>query len=183
MNAVRFHPDGTCVASGSHDKKIKVSSPSLTPQIWDVRSKRLIQHYDAHTDSVNSIAFHPNGRYLVSASNDATLKLWDLRQGQNMYTLYGHEGATTAVNFSPEGDYFCSGGADSIVMVWKSNIGEPVFADDIGGGVGSDNTFDIPDSVPQMAGRSFDLFRSERKSSRPHSSKQSMLSPGKTKGS
>lgn len=61
-----------------------------------------------------------------------------------MYTLHGHEGATTAVNFSPEGDYFCSGGADSIVMVWKSNIGEPVYADEIGG----ENTFEIPESEP-----------------------------------
>jgi centriolar protein POC1 len=25
VNAVRFHPDGTCIASGSNDKKIKVN--------------------------------------------------------------------------------------------------------------------------------------------------------------
>ena len=73
-----------------------------------------------------------------------------------MYTLHGHEGPTTAVNFSPEGDYFCSGGADSIVMVWKSNIGEAVYADELGG----ENTFEIPESEPQMAGRSFNLHRS-----------------------
>ena len=67
---MKFHPDGTCIASGSEDKTIK---------IWDIRSQRLIQHYDAHSDHVNEIDFHPNGRYLLSSSNDSTLKIWDLR--------------------------------------------------------------------------------------------------------
>lgn len=73
---------------------------------------------------MNQVAFHPNGRYLLSASNDSTIKIWDLRQGHILYTLYGHEGASTAVNFSPCGDYFTSAGIDSVVMVWKSNLSE-----------------------------------------------------------
>jgi centriolar protein POC1 len=72
VNCVRFHPDGTCIAGCGSDKKIK---------IWDVRSKRLIQHYDAHADTVTGISFHPSGNYLLSSSNDNTLKLWDLREG------------------------------------------------------------------------------------------------------
>ena len=115
INSVRFHPDGTCIASGSSDRSIK---------IWDIRSSRLLQHYDAHQESVNQVAFHPNGRYLLSASNDSTIKIWDLRQGHILYTLSGHEGSSTAVNFSPCGDYFCSAGIDSVVMVWKSNLNE-----------------------------------------------------------
>ena len=93
-------------------------------KIWDIRSQRLIQHYDAHSGDVNQIDFHPNGRYLLSSSTDSTLKIWDLRQGHILYTLYGHEGASNAVSFSPCGDYFSTGGADSVVMVWKSNLDE-----------------------------------------------------------
>lgn len=87
-----------------------------------MRSKRLLQHYDASEDPVTGVSFHPSGRYLVSCSLDATLKVWDLRMGYAIYTLYGHEGATTAANFSPDGDYLCSGAADSVVMVWLSNL-------------------------------------------------------------
>lgn len=83
INSARFHPDGTCIASGSNDNTIN---------IWDIRSQRLIQHYDAHNEAVNSITFAPNGRYLLSSSNDSTLKIWDLRQGHILYSLYGHEG-------------------------------------------------------------------------------------------
>jgi len=113
VHSVQFHPDGTCVAAGSADRKIK---------IWDVRSRRLLQHYDAHADAVRQISFHSSGMYMLSASADATLKIWDLRQGHILYSLYGHERAATAAKFSDTGEYFVSGGADNLVMVWKSNI-------------------------------------------------------------
>lgn len=123
---MKFHPDGTCIASGSSDTSIK---------IWDIRSERLIQHYDAANEGVTSIAFHPNGRYLLSSSLDSTVKIWDLRQGHILYSLYGHEGAANTVSFSPSGDFFTSSGNDSIVMCWKSNLNEidTEVIDDIGG--------------------------------------------------
>lgn len=43
-------------------------------QIWDIRSKTLIQHYPAHKGAVSSIAFHPSGHFLLSSSLDSTLK-------------------------------------------------------------------------------------------------------------
>lgn len=115
MRSVRFHPDGTCIASGGADKVVK---------IYDVRSQKPIQHYDAANDAVNEVVFHPNGRYLLSASADSTVKIWDLRQGHILYSLYGHEGSSTTCAFSPGGDFFTSSGADAIVNVWKSNLNE-----------------------------------------------------------
>ena len=66
MNDVKFHPDGTCVASGGGDCTIK---------LWDSRSNQLLQHYDAHGGPVQSIAFHPSGNFLLSASSDNSLKV------------------------------------------------------------------------------------------------------------
>eukprot|EP00343_Euplotes_focardii_P003737 CAMPEP_0205809550 /NCGR_PEP_ID=MMETSP0205-20121125/13823_1 /ASSEMBLY_ACC=CAM_ASM_000278 /TAXON_ID=36767 /ORGANISM="Euplotes focardii, Strain TN1" /LENGTH=283 /DNA_ID=CAMNT_0053086979 /DNA_START=153 /DNA_END=1001 /DNA_ORIENTATION=+ len=113
INSVRFHPDGSCIASGATDKTIK---------IWDARSQRLLQHYDAHSKSVNSINFHPSGNYLISTSQDSTIKIWDLRQGSILYTLYAHDGTTSAAAFSTYGNYFATGGQDTAIQVWKSNF-------------------------------------------------------------
>lgn len=93
--------------------------------MWDTRSNQLVQHYDAHTGSVNSVAFHPSGNFLLSSSNDNTLKVWDLREGQLFYTLHGHEGATTCAAFSPSGDYFASGGADEQVSLAACRANPP----------------------------------------------------------
>lgn len=113
MNAVRFHPDGSCFATGSMDNVVK---------IFDARTHNLIQHYSSHAGSVNSLDFHPSGSFLISTSNDHTLKVCDLREGQLMYTLHGHEGATTSACFSPGGEFFASAGADEQVMVWRTNF-------------------------------------------------------------
>ena len=47
--------------------------------------------YLDHVASVNSVAFHPNGNFLLSGSSDATLKIFDLLEGRLIYTLHGHQ--------------------------------------------------------------------------------------------
>jgi centriolar protein POC1 len=113
VSNVNYHPDGTCLASCGSDKKIK---------IFDCRSKRLLQHYDAHEKEVNSVSFHTHGSYLISSSNDATVKVWDLRMGQILYTIFGHEGPTTSACFSSAGDFILTGGADANIVIWSSNL-------------------------------------------------------------
>lgn len=90
-------------------------------QIYDVRSKELVQIYDKHDGPVNGLDFNPNGMNIASTSFDKTIKIWDLRKGELMYTLNGHDGATSSVAFSPNGDYFSSGAQDSLVILWQAN--------------------------------------------------------------
>lgn len=44
-----------------------------------------------HVASVNNVAFHPSGNFLLTASSDATLKIFDLLEGRLIYTLHGHQ--------------------------------------------------------------------------------------------
>ena len=45
-------------------------------QVWDVRRKGCIYTYKGHTESINSIQFSPDGKWVVSASSDSTIKVW-----------------------------------------------------------------------------------------------------------
>ncbi|XP_053152664.1 POC1 centriolar protein homolog A isoform X4 [Hemicordylus capensis] len=117
---VDFHPSGTCIASASTDNTVKV---------WDVRMNRLLQHYQVHSASVNSLSFHPSGNYLITASNDSTLKILDLLEGRLLYTLHGHQGPATCVAFSRTGEFFASGSFDEQVMVWKTNFDAADYSD------------------------------------------------------
>lgn len=83
ITSVKFNPESNCISSTGSEGTIK---------IWDIRSKKILQHYNAHSDTVNEISFHPSGFYCLSASNDSKVKVWDLRQGKLSYTLFGHNG-------------------------------------------------------------------------------------------
>lgn len=105
--------------------------------LWDTRQQKLLQHYRAHSAPVASVAFHPSGNYLVSASDDKTIRVWDLREGRLLWSLLSHTGAVNSVSFAEDSpDWFVSGGAicscksanlfflgsDSVVLVWKASF-------------------------------------------------------------
>ena len=58
--------------------------------MWDTRLGKLIQHYNAHDNAVNRLAFHPFGYHMASVSNDGKIKIWDLKQGRLGWTVFGH---------------------------------------------------------------------------------------------
>jgi hypothetical protein len=59
-----------------------------------------------HQDSVESVAFSPDGTRIVSGSFDTTLQLWDAKSGEPVGApLKGHENSVRSVAFSPYGTH------------------------------------------------------------------------------
>jgi len=71
VSSVAFQADGKVLASGSHDKTIK---------LWAVPGNEEIETLVGHTDAVLSVAFHPSLPLLASGSFDKTVKLWGRRE-------------------------------------------------------------------------------------------------------
>ncbi len=80
-----------------------------------------------HSGAVNSVAFSPDGKYMVSGGYDETVKLWEAESGRLLRTLPGHSEEVIAVDFSHDGSLVASGGRDEKVRLWDTATGERVF--------------------------------------------------------
>ena len=80
-----------------------------------------------HTQGVNSMAFSPDGRRLVSGSDDYTLRLWDAATGKPIgLPLQGHTNWVISVAFSPDGRRIVSVSSDNTLRLWDAASGQPI---------------------------------------------------------
>ena len=47
-------------------------------QIWDLAAGRELRRLEGHRSAVNAVAFTPDGRSIVSGSEDGTALVWDV---------------------------------------------------------------------------------------------------------
>jgi WD40 repeat protein len=113
-----FSPDGKTIAGGSQTGNNVL--------VWDAASKGVVQTYSGHTDKVQSVAFSPDGKSLVSGGNDHMVFVWDLTGAQPGRQLAGHTDQVYAVAFSNGGKWIASASFDQTVIVWSVASGQRV---------------------------------------------------------
>ena len=80
---------------------------------------QLISTLKGHTAVVNSLAFSPDGKKLVSGSSDRTVNLWGLANQQRLYSFFGAQDGISAVSFSPDGKQLAASSLDRSIISWK----------------------------------------------------------------
>ena len=73
---------------------------------------------------VKSVAFSPDGQWIVTGSRDRTAKVWEAASGKELLTFRGHGAAIGSVAFSPDGQRIVTGSGDGIAKVWETASGK-----------------------------------------------------------
>jgi hypothetical protein len=108
--ALALSPDGSLLATGSYDQKIK---------LWRVADGSEARTLSGHNGAVFGLAFRPDGRLLASASADRTVKLWDVTTGERRDTLSQPLKEQVGVAWSPDGKRLAAGGGDHRLRIWN----------------------------------------------------------------
>lgn len=113
---------GLVVASAGADTTIK---------LWDVvagepgRSQVAPRWtIKAHDKDINSLAFTPNLKSLVSGSQDKTAKIWRVDDGSPLGTLKGHKRGVWSVRCSPAEQLIATASGDQTIRLWSATTFE-----------------------------------------------------------
>jgi hypothetical protein len=85
-----------------------------------------------HIAPVNSVAFSPDGRFVLTGSGDlggdgdSTARLWDAASGAEIRKFQGHSDAVASVAFSPDGRFVLTGSMDSTARLWDAASGAEI---------------------------------------------------------
>ncbi len=120
IDAIAISPDKKVLASGSHDKTIK---------LWNLQTGKLICTFGslltwgAHKETVSCLAFSPDGQTLISGSYDGTIKFWNLQTRDKPRTFKAGLGVK-AIAIGRDGQLLASTNWDGKVRLWQIDSGE-----------------------------------------------------------
>lgn len=115
MNRLCITPDKRYLAAAGHHNV----------KLYDIKSTNPnpIMTFDGHTSNITGVAFHCEGKWMVTSSEDGTVKVWDTRTG-SLQRNYAHRAPVNDVAIHPNQGELVSGDRAGIVRVW--DLGESV---------------------------------------------------------
>ena len=77
-----------------------------------------------HTKRVTGAEYSPDGKYVLTTSDDGTARLWDASTKNTVQELRAEQGVITYSTFSPDGKLIVTTASDGTARVWDGNTGQ-----------------------------------------------------------
>lgn len=113
-----FSPDGSTLAAALS------SGGAGCVVLWEIATRKERLRLTGHTKAIKCLTFAPNGRQVVTSSNDDTVRLWDVRTGKEVRRFQGVDSTIFSAAFSPDGNTVAGAAQDGTVRVWETATGK-----------------------------------------------------------
>jgi len=111
-----FSPDSTHLATASFEGDAR---------IWRVAdSESVLELSGQHTLPVTTINYCPDGRQIVTASDDGTAVIWDAESGAVIHRLRHGSAPLNYAEFSPDNQSVVTNSRDGLAKIWNAQTGE-----------------------------------------------------------
>jgi WD40 repeat protein len=129
VGAVAFSPDGGLLASAGRDmtspqgdrKRPKGQVQENCVRLWDTIKGNEVRRIGPHTTAIQSVAFSPDGKSLLSCGSDGVGRLWDTASGKSLRCYGKSPGRSCRMTFSPDGKTIVSWG--DCLRLWNVATG------------------------------------------------------------
>jgi sugar lactone lactonase YvrE len=125
MRAIQATGESQASPQEVREKTFPQVQSSLYDAIDVARERNILK---GHESDVNSVAFSPDGKTVVSGSADNTIRLWDTSGKPIGQPFKGHQSSVNSVAFSRDGKTVVSGSFDGTIRLWDTSgkpIGQP----------------------------------------------------------
>ncbi|HEU5378317.1 MAG TPA: helix-turn-helix domain-containing protein [Ktedonobacteraceae bacterium] len=87
---------------------------------WDIHLGQCIRKIRSYCSLLKDVVFSPDGKLVVSGSEENELRVWDVASGRNLKTLQAHTNRVRSVAFSADGRMVASGSEDETIRIWDT---------------------------------------------------------------
>ncbi|MEE1322835.1 MAG: hypothetical protein UHE91_03340 [Bacteroidales bacterium] len=144
VTSVAYSPDGKYFVGGGGkgieeefitakgDTVWKFTSGIGDIKIFDAKTYDCVKTLKANDSGWQvSLAYSPNGKYIISSTGGKTIQMWDVEKGECVKTLEASAGSVSCLAYSLDGKYIVSGShqpysekPDNNIRIWDAESGK-----------------------------------------------------------
>ena len=107
--------------SGVERPMVHEAQAALFAAYQDLKERAVLK---GHNGVLWRASFAPNGKRIVTASEDNTARVWNAESGDQLAILRGHTEGVRVASFSPDGRQLITASTDKTARLWNAETGQ-----------------------------------------------------------